>query len=251
MGDPVAERGTVQAGSTPIAYSVVRSARRRKTITISLVRPGEVRILVPTRTSTEEIEALVRQRAAWIIRRGALDDPSRTAPGRSPRRLVTGETLPYLGREILLVVEETAEAGVGVRYSSGQFDVHVSRLLPSGERFAIVGSALKRWYQRRAAERFAKRIDHFAPVYGVVPLRVLVRDQRRAWGSCSVTGVLHLNWRLIMAPPPLLDYVVIHELAHLRVRGHSPAFWALVAQAVPDHRDRRAQLRALGPTLEL
>ena len=80
---------------------------------------------------------------------------------------------------------------------------------------------------------------------------VLVRDQRQRWGSCSPEGVLRFNWRIVMAPPALFDYVVIHELAHLRVRSHRAGYWALVAQAAPDHRVRRERLRALGPSLDL
>ncbi len=251
MGDAAAEHGAVIVGDVRIAYSVVRSARRRKTVAISLVRRGEVRVAAPVRTSLEQIEVIVMRRAAWIIRRGSVADPDPDRPGRSSRRFVTGESLTYLGRQVPLVVEESADPGVALRLHRSRFAATVSRAVPVGERAALFGVALERWYRRRAAERFAARIERFAPIFGVTPLRVLVRSQRRAWGSCSAAGVLHLNWRLIMAPPPLLDYVVVHELAHLRVRGHNATFWALVAGVVPDHRERRAQLRVFGPQLEL
>jgi hypothetical protein len=79
----------------------------------------------------------------------------------------------------------------------------------------------------------------------------MIRNQRRRWGSCSADGTLRFNWRLVMAPPAIIEYVVVHELAHLRVPNHSPAFWAEVARFIPDYKARRTALRQLGPSLSL
>ncbi len=239
------ERGVVAFGDSRIAYSILRSARRHKTVEITVARPGEVVVAAPLRTSVERIEAIVKRRAAWIVRHdfGKLS--------RAAREFVSGESLPYLGRQIRLLIRETPEDGVDVEFHHWQFDVRLSGGLPPHERGAAVQAAFIRWYRGRAAELIERRVERFAPLVGVAPTQVLVRDQHRRWGSCSPDGILRFNWRVVMAPPALIDYVVIHELAHLRVRSHRPAYWALVALAAPDHRERHERLRALGPTLDL
>lgn len=245
------ERGAVPFGASRIAYSIVRSARRRKTVELTIARPGEVVVAAPVRTSVERIEAIVKRRAGWILRHDGGGE--RTAAGASlaERRFVSGESLPYLGRRVRLVVRETHEDGVEVGFHHWQFEVRLSRALSTHERVAAVEAAFTRWYRHRAAELIADRVERFAPRLGDRPSRVLVRDQRRRWGSCSPDGVLRFNWRVVMAPPALIDYVVVHELAHLRTRTHGAAYWRLVASVVPDHRERRRRLRELGPQLAL
>lgn len=252
----VTERGSVAFGDSRIAYSIARSTRRHKTVEVTVAHRGEVVVAAPVRTSVEWIKAIIRRRAAWILRHGGRAEPSPGGrglgePGLAERRFVSGESLPYLGRRVRLFVRETPEDGVGVRFHHWQFDVRLSRTLPPDERSAAVEAAFTCWYRRRAAELVAARVEHFAPLLGVAPSRVLVRDQRRRWGSCSPDGVLRFNWRVVMAPPALLDYVVIHELAHLRLRAHGPKYWALVAHAAPDYRERRQRLKSLGPSLDL
>lgn len=240
------ERGVVPFGDCRIAYTVTRSARRHKTVEITIAPAGEVDVAAPTRTSIEQIEAIVKRRAAWIVRHEALGDPSLTVRG-----FVSGDSLLYLGRRVRLFVRETPEDGASIRFRYWQFDVRHSRALSPRERNATIESAFRRWYRQRAAELVDKRVKRFGPLLGVRPTRVLVGDQRRRWGSCSPKGVLRFNWRVAMAPPALVDYVVIHELAHLRVRSHRSAYWALVSQVAPDHRERRQKLSALGSTFDL
>jgi len=239
------ERGSVAFGSSQVVYSVVRSTRRRKTVEITVARPGEVVVAAPVRTPVEKLEAIVKRRAPWILRHGGVSDPGAVAPC-----FASGDSLPYLGRRVRLSVRQSLEDGVDVRFQHWQFDVCVSRGLLGDARDLAVRAAFVHWYRQRATERVAERIGRFATLLGLTPARVLVRDQRHRWGSCSPDGVLRFNWRIVMAPPSLLDYVVIHELAHLRVRTHRSAYWALVAQAAPDYRERRERLRTLGPNFD-
>lgn len=106
-----------------------------------------------------------------------------------------------------------------------------------------------RWYKARASERLLVRTEYWAQRAGYAPTAVLVRDQRQRWGSCSPDGTLRFNWRIVMAAPALIDYVVVHELAHLRQRTHSAAFWIEVARLIPDYLLRRSRLKEVGPTL--
>jgi hypothetical protein len=121
--------------------------------------------------------------------------------------------------------------------------------LEEASRREAVHRAVVGWYRERALEHLSGRADFWGRRLGYSATRVLVREQRTRWGSCSADGTLRFNWRLIMAAPELLDYVVVHELTHIRVRNHSAAFWRELAKAMPDHLLLRARLREFGRQL--
>ena len=240
------ERGEVRYGDALIQYRVVRSPRRHKTIEVTVDEPGLVTVSAPVATPVERLEATVRRRAGWIVRHNGAAAPAPTA-----RRFVSGESLPYLGRPVRLTVQPTDDDGVAIRFHHWQFDVDVPRALDEEERRSRVRAAFEAWYRERAALKLPPRVERIASLLGVRPKAVLVRDQRRRWASCAADGTLRFNWRAVMAPPAVLDYLVAHELAHLRVRGHTPEYWAVVAQATPDYRLRRERLREVGPLLRI
>lgn len=239
------EQGVVAFGDAQILYSIVRSARRHKTVEITVDRPGEVVVAAPARSSREELEAIVLRRAPWILRH----DGAKGLPA-GERTFASGSSLPYLGREVRMVLYQSPADRIELRFVHWQFEVNVPPAVAAGDHEAI-GLAFRRWYRLRAERAVLRRVNRFAPRLGVRPAAVLVRDQRQRWGSCGPDGTLRFNWRIVMAPPALIDYVVVHELAHLRSRSHGARYWALVAQVVPDHRIRRERLRLLGPSLDL
>ena len=123
---------------------------------------------------------------------------------------------------------------------------------PEAEQSRAVRAELARWYRAHAQERLPERVEVWAKKFGIRPPPLLIRDQRRRWGSCNRVGEMRLNWRIVQAPLALVDYVIAHELGHL-VRGddgHSAAFWAQLGRVMPDYDARRDALRALGPWLE-
>ncbi len=115
----------------------------------------------------------------------------------------------------------------------------------------LARAALERWYRRQAHAVIEERLAHWNSHYGYTWTRIAIKEQKTRWGSCSRQGALNFNWRLLLAPLPALDYVVIHELCHLKEPNHGPRFWALVAQACPDHRVWRGWLRQHGHELHL
>lgn len=240
------EHGEVHFGSTAIGYTVLRSRRRHKTVEITLDPAGGVLVAAPSLTPPAEIERIVARRAAWIVRR-ASEDVLR------PRRkqFVNGESLPYLGRQVRLSVTAAAVRAATVRFDHWSFQITAPDGLAGDARRTALERAVSRWYQARAAERLEERVNRWAAVGGYAPAAVLVRSPRQRWGSCAADGTLRFNWRIIMAPPALIDYVVVHELVHLRIRNHSAEFWAGVAALMPDYKSRRAQLKELGPSLAL
>ena len=190
------ERGEITFGDTKIKYQVVRSPRRRKTIEVTVDAPGAVRVAAPVDTPAEQVEEIVRRRARWIIRH----DGAATA-GAPPRRFVSGESLPYLGRSVRLTVHPTDGTGVAVRFHHWEFDVDVPRSLQGEERIEKVRAAFEAWYRDRASKKLPPQVERIASLLGVQPKAVLIRDQRRRWASCAPDGTLRFNWRAVMAPP--------------------------------------------------
>ncbi len=238
------ERDSVRVGDTVIEYEIRRSVRRKKTVQIR-IDGGAVRVAAPSTTPDAELRAIVRARAPWILERlsGAVPEPA-------TERFVSGETLPYLGRHVPLVVECGEAPAPQIRLDRRAFRIVAPGNLEAGEREEQVRGAVVAWYAARAAERFPAGVERWWPRLGCgEPSRVLIRDQRRRWGSCASDGTLRFSWRGMMLEPALIDYIIVHELAHLAVKNHSPDFWKLVGSALPDVQQRRKRLREAGRAL--
>ena len=241
-----ASRGRVLFGDTAIEYEVRRSARRKKTVQITL-DDGIVRVAAPARLPDSKLQEIVLNRAPWIVSR-----LSASPAEAEPMRFVSGETLPYLGRDVLLVVEPSGVQSAAVRFDRWRFHVEAPQIADDGERREMVRRAVVEWYRARAAERLPKETDRWRARLGWDERpRILVRDQRSRWGSCASDGTIRFNWRLMMLEPSLIEYIVVHELAHRTVKNHSAEFWTLVARFLPDVQQRRRRLREAGKALPL
>ena len=235
------ERGSVKFGETDIEYLVIRSVRRKKTIEITLDHQKGVLVAAPVETPSQQIADVVRQRAGWIIRTA-----SNSALHSARKQLVTGESLPYLGRQVRLFVQPSDIQEVSVLFSHWSFKVELPYRLNGDERRLLIANALERWYRCRARARLTDRIKYWGPVIGREPKDILIRNQRKRWGSCSQDGTLRFNWRVVQLEPSLIDYIVVHELAHLLVLNHSGQFWDVVGRVMPDYSLRRQRLREAG-----
>ena len=223
-----------------------RSERRKKTVQIT-VDGGGVQVAAPADTPDSELRAIVRKRAPWIL--GQASDEILEA---APKRFVSGETLPYLGRNIRLVVEYADVRSPEVRFDHWRFRVDVPKTLTGDARYESIRRAVVGWYRERAAERLPGVVERWWPRLGrSEKSRILIRDQRQRWGSCAPDGTLRFNWRAMMLKPALIEYVVVHELAHLTHRNHSTDFWNLLSTAMPDAQRRRKSLREEGRRLPL
>ncbi len=247
MPRPEISEATLRYQGRAIPYVIRRSKRRRKTIQITVDAEGRVVIAVPYRTTDKRAKAVILERAPWILKQLAKQE-SRPAPAR----FAHGETMPYLGRSLPLIVEEGDYEEADVRLEDWRFLVEAPSMLNADELREDVRRAFVRWYWARAAERAHAGVDRWWPALGRGDKpRIIVGDQRSLWGSCAADGTLRFTWRLAMVRPSLMDYVIVHELAHLTVRNHSSDFWDLVRQVMPDAIDRRRQLREAGRSLPL
>ena len=243
---PTRGRGQVSFNGTTIAYDVRRSPRRKKTVEIRL-SPQGVLVAAPSRASDDQIRDIVLKRAPLIVKRMA-ELPEEPLP----RRFVTGESLPYLGRSVEMIVEDGQTSSTQVSLHQGKFQVSVRPTLEKDVRRESIRQAFAAWYGARAEEHIAEGVDLWWPSLGVGERsRVLIGNQRSRWGSCAPDGTLRFSWRTMMLPPEVVEYIVVHELAHLTVKAHSTEFWGFVSRALPDVKDRRKLLREVGPALPL
>lgn len=192
----------------------------------------EVEVVLPARASERAAAAAVRELAPWIERR--------LVEGRRALAMVAerGDSVPYLGRSLRLV----RQPGRTRARLDGE-DLFV----PAGDH----RPAVERLYRRLARREVSERLDAAVHEMGLAYSSLSIRSQSTRWASCSAKGVMSFNWRLLLAPEPVLDYVVWHEVCHLQVRDHSPRFWALVERWCPGWREQRDWLRRNGGTLVL
>ena len=234
-------RRRISFEDTTIEYEVRRDKRHRKTMRMVL-REGRVLVTAPMRTPNWVLQAFVRDHATNILE--YINDPPPEAP---PKRIVSGDTLPYLGRKMRISVEQAEVRSPEVRFDHWRLRVAVPKELGDEESYRPIRDAIMAWYRERAAERLAATVELWRPRVGrEEELRILIGNQRRRWGSCAYDGTLRFNWRLAMVKPALSEYVVVHELAHLTHRNHSKDFWALVSELLPDARARRRLLGKVG-----
>jgi predicted metal-dependent hydrolase len=226
-----------------VQYTLRRSDRARRT-RIQVTADG-VEVVVPRRASLAEVEPFVESKRAWIERTLLR---MRAAEAERPRpRLEDGGAVPYLGESLRLAVRvEPQRRRAHVARRGDVLEVAVAEPGP-----AAVASALERWYRARARTEVAARLDVATARVGRSYTGLQIRGQRSRWASCSSQGGMSFNWRLLLAPPEILDYVVEHEVAHLDVHDHSPRFWSLLAARRPGYRDEERWLRDNGSALRL
>ncbi|MFZ5821575.1 MAG: M48 family metallopeptidase [Chloroflexota bacterium] len=217
-------------------HKLVRSKRR--TIALVIERDGTLTVRAPLRMAEAEVRRFVEAKSGWIERKQAQAAEDVVVP----HRFVDGEQFPFLGKLLpLRLVPDLRPAlvmdGDGFR---------LSRSRQPDARALLVA-----WYRAQARKVIAERVEHFARSHNFKPLKLRISSARTRWGSCSRAGTLSFTWRLVMAPPEVVDYVVVHELAHLREMNHSRAFWALVGAMLPDYKQRRAWLKKNGIVLQL
>lgn len=226
--NPVVATSTVLDGQA-VSYLLHRSLGRRR-ISLSIDERG-LRVGAPLRASLREIEAVLHQHARWVIRKLS-DWRARQAPAR---RWESGETLAYLGLPHRLAVEQGASL---VELGAAQLRIRAPDPAP-----AAIAALAVHWFRTQALAHFHHRIGHFRRHLTLQPVAVKLSNARSRWGSCHASGRIALNWRLIHLPQHLIDYVVVHELAHLREMNHSPRFWRVVSGVIPDYVQRRREIR--------
>jgi predicted metal-dependent hydrolase len=223
-----------------ITYDLIFT--RRKTLGIIVHRDRQVTVRAPMGTSLTEIDRIVQKKAAWIVRKQR--EFESYPPKPPPRQYVSGESHRYLGKQYSLKVIEIPAASESVKLTRGCFLVHV-RAKDDPSR---VKRLLTAWYRRQARRIFAERLAACYPKvqrYDIPYPEIKIRLMQKRWGSCSPKGHINLNLNLIQVPKPYIDYVIQHELCHLKEHNHSRAYYALLDRVLPDWRDQRTALHQI------
>jgi predicted metal-dependent hydrolase len=225
-----------------LEYSLVRSASRR-TGDIVVERDGNVTVRAPAHIGEDVIERAVSKRAAWVHRTLAEWDELNSS--RRQRQLVEGASVPYLGRNYRIHI--CSEGNGSLEFRNGRWQL--SQLLAKDR--AAVRKAFRDFYILKGGVLLGQRVQEFASRVGVKPGRVAVKELGYRWASCGARGTLNFHWKIMMAPHTTIDYLVVHELCHLRHRDHSNAFWNEVDKVLPNYRERKEWLRQNGASFDL
>lgn len=231
----------IELADRALMYTLKRSARR-KTIGLKVSEDG-LTVTLPVRVSVREADAVVREKASWVI------DRLERRQARTPPTLkgVDGERIGWLGAEVRLTVRLHDKARSTVLREADQVVVSVDRQLTLLDSRKVVLTALKRWRKSEALDLMTPKLEHYAEALGAKRPKVSVREQKARWGSCSSDGSIRMNARLIAYPEGLVDYVCAHEACHLLVMDHSPRFHRLLDELMPDQRRRQRALRDTRP----
>jgi predicted metal-dependent hydrolase len=187
-------------------------------------------VVIPDGTDVD-IPALLQEKRRWIQKH-----LTRIEAATPDRQYVSGETLPFFGEyHALDVMPEVGRKRTTVTHHNHVFTVRFPTIIKQKDQREVVRSALESWYRREAKRYLPPRTEELAAEFGFIFQNIAIRGQKTRWGSCSSKGNLNYNWRLMMAPPDTIDYLIIHELCHLKVPNHSRKFWNMVARFCPDY----------------
>lgn len=223
--------------SQPISYRLKRS--RRKTLSIYVAKDGAIEVLAPERLSDSEIDRLVQARAYTIYKHQAefeiLGQSARN------REYVGGESFLYLGRNYRLSIEEGQE----------QVQLKNNRFLGPRATEEEYKKLFTEFYKTRAKEKLPPRIRKYARQMGLEFRKIRIMDLKNRWASCNELGDLNFHWKCMLGPMKILDYIIVHELAHLKHPTHTDAFWSMVDRVLPDYQERKDWLKMNGAGMDV
>jgi len=236
---------TLKYGTTSINYILYTENRRDLKISVTLVNGVEV--YAPESLHETKLHELLLNKAPWIT--GKIKELNQVEISTKKKEFVSGEKLPYLGRNYRLKVHREHIAQARLSFYQGRFIANVPNNWHQYQIQETLEEQLIRWYRKQGVKKLQERVTYYQSLLHVHPTSVHLRTQHKRWGTCTPGGDIYINWRLVMAPMKVLDYVIVHELAHLIVQDHSAEFWKIVKSVLPDYELRKEWLRINGMTL--
>lgn len=240
---------SLPTSSGVIDYRLTRSAKRKKTVQLFVRVSGDVEVLAPVSFSLRVIEEFIDRRAQWIF------DKIRAFKEREAQRLndlSKGTGFLYLGKSYPVVLRDAQEAWGRIHFSDAGWTIDIPSDTGKISRGEYARRFLEKWYKSRAKAVLDERVAIYAERLNEFPAQVHIRSPKRLWGSCHpVKRILHFNWKIIMAPIEVVDYVVVHELSHMKVADHSRRFWAVVEKFYPDYKSYKGWLKLNAHRFEL
>jgi predicted metal-dependent hydrolase len=230
----LAEKRTTAINHQTITYTLRRSFKARR-IRLEVRQQTGLTVIVPHSYKISQLPALLKSKERWISRNLQRFSNSHSLSAR--KELKYGDTIPYLGRDLQLVKQENHHGDIVVLSGNNL------KVSPDLFNNGLLEPALEQWYRKEAAGLITKITDRLSSQIGISYQRIVIRGQKTRWGSCSRKKNLSFNWKLIMVPEPVIEYVIIHELIHLKEMNHSKRFWQQVAQYCPGWREYKKWLK--------
>ena len=221
------------------------SYRNRRTLAIQISPMEKIMVFSPIGLSEDYIIEKVRSKGAWIIKKLAEFANSDFLPQK--KQFLTGESFLYLGKTHKLNVllnRNIARPKVELI----QNNIIIFSPLKEPE---ILREALQKWYKKEAKEIILKKVEFFRKICNADPSLVKIKEQKRRWGSCSSKGNIYFNWRIVMAPEKVIDYIVVHEISHIIHKNHSPVFYRQIESILPDYKNCRKWLKDFGINMDI
>lgn len=230
-------------GSRIIAFNLIY--RKRKTMSIEVETTGEVTVIAPVGTSTEDIIEKVKSRAEWIVSKQY--ESKFINDTKIEREAVSGESYMYLGRNYTLDirVDENID-NISVKLFQGKFVVNTYTKDEDS-----IKKAMENWYREKTLVKVKERVSYYSSYFNDEVTAVKVKEQKKRWASCTSKNELLFNWRCVMAPVFVLDYIVVHEMCHMEYKNHSKDFWNRVYAVMPDYEVRKSWLKNNGIKMDI
>jgi predicted metal-dependent hydrolase len=236
--------------TAPLLYSLRRSNRAKNTRIV--VTADKIEVVAPPKVSERRIQAFVHAQKDWIeaaLKRVA-GRVQHAAPRLAPSEYLDGAQIPYQGRHLPLKVTASKTKTVRIELmNDAVFWVKLPTGIADEQHSPLIQQALTRWMKNQAKQHIQRLVDMHAPRFALFPRSIRIKTQKSRWGSCGPNNDINMNWLLLLAPPAALEYVVVHELCHIKHKNHSPAFWQLVAEHLPDFKQRRLWLKQHGASV--
>ncbi|OEF97404.1 M48 family metallopeptidase [Desulfuribacillus alkaliarsenatis] len=247
-----------------IRYTLIQKPKL-KNISIRIEPDTSVTVKAPSYVSIKRIEEILNKKAPWILKK--LDQLATQPTPPEPKQFKENEQFAFLGTAFPLSINvqdlnkslkkplkkpTSYSKFYTLDFNNQQFILtETTGIVSKVERSEILRGLFKQWYIKQGMQLLVERLDFYTKQMGVSPTKVVFKEQKKRWGSCTSKGAIYLNWRLMMAPITIIDYVIVHELAHLKHLNHSKDFWYLVQSILPDHKERRNWLKLNGATLTI
>jgi predicted metal-dependent hydrolase len=222
-----------------LSYHLIRSRKRRKTISLHIKEDGKIFVYAPHKAPRWEIEKFIEEKQSWIVKKISENERS---VRKAEKAFVPGEEFLYLGELYPLEIQDTYKKEHLLKLSFGKFILDKDHIEEARDLFV-------QWYKTEAKQRIMERVDYYSKRLQLFPKGVKVTSAKCRWGSCSRDNRLSFSWRIIMASFSIIDYILIHELVHIKEKNHSKRFWSYLESVLPDYRKQRLWLKQNGHSL--
>jgi len=219
--------------------------KKRKTISIKISEGYEISISAPLFISDAKIKEIIKEKEIWISEKLRLIETKRK------EKIDFKEYILFLGNRYNLNIHNVKHNSVKIIFDKSNFNIYIPERLSEEDKLNNTKQLLINWYKLQARKVFQERVSYYSNILKVSPKRIAIKDQKSRWGSCSSKGNINLNYRIIMAPIEIIDYVIVHEMCHLVYLNHSKEFWALVEKFFPNYLKCKEWLKINGNSLNL